>query len=1210
MSYGNQNTWSGDSIFEDVYIYGTLYYEGLGDFENLEVGTLYVRENSYFGGIATFMDDIDLRGELNAEYLTVVQRLNVGVGGSILHASVRYDDPSSGRVGVGNSTPLEGMRLQVGGPNTMGTGEAESTAFVVTGLGTVGIGTTRPGSFAGYDPSVAGDGIVKLDINGSIKIERNIYDSADSAGVNGYYLNRDAHGIRWIEASPIAMEGIFVQDEGVYLPTVGTAQTFSTLNFWGTNSLGVGTDNVIAIPDPDNPTNIARIQTQDLWGYTTTGDVNSPIYRMTKVGIKNNNPSKELDVTGEVHVTGNVDFDSVLNVDGDTFLNAALDVDGATTLNNSLDVDGSTTLNDTLDVDGVATFNDSTDATSTTSGSVQIDGGVGIQLKLYVGGNTKVESVVDSVTTGDGALVVVGGVGIGKKLNVGGDTKIEGTTQSTTKDNGALIVEGGAGIEKNLNVGGDAQVFGATQSTTKDTGALIVDGGVGIEKNLNVGGDAEIFGTTQSTDKDTGALIVDGGVGIEKNLNVGGNTKIDGTTESTDKDTGALIVDGGAGIEKNLNIGGALKVDSTTASTDCTTGSGVFGGGVGIAGDLNICGDTHIFGTTDSTDKDSGALIVEGGTGIEKNLNVGGNAKIIGTLELENSLIDKLNSVGYDAGKTKNDYRLSAVGSGVSWRPSGVDTENAIWVTVDGDDNNSGLLEGAAKRTVGAAASIAKEGDTIIIRSGSYTENNPIGLRTDVSVSGEDLRLVTIIPENREKDVFHVRRGCLIQNLNFSGPPTDGQGGVSYAHTDAGAVAFPPTQTAIDAGTDFQAVAGYKEIGPANEGATGRWKSPYIRNCTNFMTKSIGMKINGNFANADFTGTNNLGQDLKSMVCDSFTQYNENGIGVSLSNNAYAQLVSIFTIASDIGISCVSGGQCDLTNSNSSFGNVGLKADGVGAVEFTGTTIGNVAADNDVFEINDLKDIQDRYRKPFDGQGLYFKINLSDYADITGSGIVNSPLKLIRSINVLDGGNVGDYNSAAPPVITVPNPLGPEGIQAEFSANVSAAGTITSVDVISSGRNFLPNQSFNVDISGTGSAQLEADTDPILYTVEVATDPTSDVGLTTVTFDQFIPYAVNSGTDVELVRISRIITSSHSFEYIGAGTDINKANPFQGGEPVPANEVIAINGGQVPFTSTDQKGNFRIGDGLTVDQTTSTIRGRDFNRAIQAQLTPLILALR
>ena len=549
------------------------------------------------------------------------------------------------------------------------------------------------------------------------------------------------------------------------------------------------------------------------------------------------------------------------------------------------------------------------------------------------------------------------------------------------------------------------------------------------------------------------------------------------------------------------------------------------------------------------------------------------------------------------------------MGAGVSWRPSGVETDNAIWVTVDGDDNNSGFLEGDAKRTVGGAAAVAKAGDTIIIRSGTYVENNPIGLRTDVSVSGEDLRLVTIVPQNRTADVFHVRRGCLIQNLNFSGPTDDGKGGVSYAHTDCGAVAFPPTQAAVNAGEDFQAVSGFTDFGPANEGPSGRWRSPYVRNCTNFMTKSIGMKINGDYADANFTGVTNLGQDLKSMVCDSFTQYNENGIGVLLSNNAYAQLVSIFTIATDVGISCITGGQCDLTNSNSSFGNFGLKADGIGATEFTGKIFTNIAAENDTFQINDCKDATGSFRKPFDGQGLFFKINLADYADTTATGVLTQPMQLIRSIKVIDGGLPGDYNPAAPPIISVPLPLGPESIQPEFSANVSAAGTITSVDVISSGRNFLANQSFTVNVSGGGNAQLEVDTDPILFTINAATEPTV-TGLTTVTFNEFVPYKVNTGVDIELRRISRIITSSHSFEYIGAGTDINKANPFQGGVPIPENEVIAINGGQVPFTSTDQKGNFRIGEGLIVDQTTSTISGRDFNRAIQAQLTPLILALR
>ena len=167
--------------------------------------------------------------------------------------------------------------------------------------------------------------------------------------------------------------------------------------------------------------------------------------------------------------------------------------------------------------------------------------------------------------------------------------------------------------------------------------------------------------------------------------------------------------------------------------------------------------------------------------------------------------------------------------------------------------------------------------------------------------------------------------------------------------------------------------------------------------------------------------------------------------------------------------------------------------------------------------------------------------------------------------------------------------------------------------MIASGRNFLPTQNVVMTISGGGSATAEANMDPILYTVDEATEtPTTgvDQGKTTITYNEFIPYAIGAGVSVAFSRLSRIITSSHSFEYVGAGTDLNRANPFQGGEPIPENEVISINGGQVPYTSTDQKGNFRIGDGLTIDQTTSTISGRDFNRAIQAQLTPLILSLR
>ena len=213
------------------------------------------------------------------------------------------------------------------------------------------------------------------------------------------------------------------------------------------------------------------------------------------------------------------------------------------------------------------------------------------------------------------------------------------------------------------------------------------------------------------------------------------------------------------------------------------------------------------------------------------------------------------------------------------------------------------------------------------------------------------------------------------------------------------------------------------------------------------------MKINGDHANANNSGTNNLGQDLKSMVCDSFTQYNEAGIGVSLSNNAYAQLVSIFTICCDVGIAATSGGQCDLTNSNSSFGNIGLKADGFGIVEFDGKTFTTTPGGADTIISTETRDFDTprRFRTPFDGQGAYFHLNMANYPDSPSNAAITKPLELVRGIRVLTGGSIGQYSPAAPPIITLSDlPQGPESIIPEFSPKVSAAGTITSIDVINS----------------------------------------------------------------------------------------------------------------------------------------------------------------
>ena len=959
-------TRSGDSVFENVTIWGKLCADNISLPGATDIEDLVVNNSSTFFGDANFKEDVTIDGTLTAsiidtDFLTVFKRLNVGTGGTLFNADTRSD-----RVGIATTEPIEKFQIN----------SAEDETFIVTETGIVAIGKTNPESnISGID--TAGQGQLKLDIDGSISISRNIYDSAGAPGVNGAFLNRDEDGIRWVTFEPAFSEGVFVQDEGVYIPLAGAAQSFTVFNFVQINSLGVGTDSIIPIPDPSNPIEIARIQSQDFWGATASGN----IYRMTNVGINNNNPAFALDVNG------------TLNVDDATTLNSTLDVDDATTLNSTLDVDGATTLNSTLDVDGVATFNDVTDATSTLSASVQIDGGVGIVKKLIVGGDTKIES------------------------------------------------------------------------------------------------------------------------------------------------------------------------------------------------------------TTSSTDKDTGSLVVEGGVGIEENLNVGNNAKIIGDLELDSTLTDQNQNTGV-AGK---DYRLASVGTGVSWRPSGVETQNTIWVSKDGDDANSGLLEGDAKATVGGAAAVAQPGDTIKIRPGRYIENNPVGLQRDVSITGEDIRLVTIEPQNPNLDVFWVRRGCLIENLNFAGAT------IGVSHAGGAAVAFPVT-----GGT---ANSGYPAGGPADEGPTERWRSPYIRNCTNFMTESIGMRIDGN----DATSLSDPGADLKSMVCDSFTQYNENGIGVSITNDAYAQLVSIFTINCDKAIYVDTGGQCDLTNSNSSFGNFGLYAVGLGATQYTGSVNANVIpGDNsDVIVGKGVTDSSGDPRRPFDGQALYFQIDLSNYPDIPiaeqSLGRITAPLEELVSITVINGGSPGQFSQASPPTVIIRDsdgtvaPKGPQGIIAEASATVNENGQITEIDVINSGRNYLPTQNIVVDIDGNTSLAT-ANMGPIYFTISEATENTT--GITTITFNEFVPYELFEDDPFTLQRISRILTSSHSFEYVGSGTSINTSLPFRGALPIKENEVVALDGAQIPFTSTDQKGNFDIGEGIQIDQTTSTIRGRDFSKAIQAEVTPLILALR
>jgi hypothetical protein len=371
-------------------------------------------------------------------------------------------------------------------------------------------------------------------------------------------------------------------------------------------------------------------------------------------------------------------------------------------------------------------------------------------------------------------------------------------------------------------------------------------------------------------------------------------------------------------------------------------------------------------------------------------------------------------------------------------------------------------------------------------------------------------------------------------------------------------------------------------VGPITQG-------PYIRNCTNFIANSIGMKVDGFHAepgdqdDIGVTGT---------MSVDSFTQYNQGGIGVSITNGAYAQLVSIFTICDDIAIYTGNGGQCDITNSNSSFGNKGLVSIGVGGTDsgsvyrMTGETTVTSAEETDTVVVSGVG----TYR-PYDGQALYF----------------GKLYYTVDSIIIDNPGEIGDYNPNSPPVITIDSATGPSGIRAEATADVSPDGKITGISVIATGSQYEFESPPNVSIAGTGSASATAVLQPIYYYVESATLPSA--GISTITLKTVLDSEVGAGTTVYFNRQSLQIATTISFEYVGAGTNIFTAKPALGGVTIQENEVVFRDGGLVVYTSTDQAGNFRIGDGVAVNQFTGTITGRDFDQSLLNTVTPLIIAL-
>lgn len=76
---------------------------------------------------------------------------------------------------------------------------------------------------------------------------------------------------------------------------------------------------------------------------------------------------------------------------------------------------------------------------------------------------------------------------------------------------------------------------------------------------------------------------------------------------------------------------------------------------------------------------------------------------------------------------------------------------------------------------------------------------------------------------------------------------------------------------------------------------------------------------------------------IQSFVYDAYTQLTQGGRGIHITNDGYAQLVSVFTIFSSVGVQTDNGGIASIVNSNANFGDICLLSKGYGKRKFSGT---------------------------------------------------------------------------------------------------------------------------------------------------------------------------------------------------------------------------------------------------------------------------------
>lgn len=334
-------------------------------------------------------------------------------------------------------------------------------------------------------------------------------------------------------------------------------------------------------------------------------------------------------------------------------------------------------------------------------------------------------------------------------------------------------------------------------------------------------------------------------------------------------------------------------------------------------------------------------------------------------------------------------------------------------------------------------------------------------------------------------------------------------------------------------------------LDPAGAIATA---SPYIQNCTSVNTGSIGIKIDGSVQASGY----------HSILANDFTQINSDGVGVHVSNGGRGEMVSVFTYYCDKGFFAETGGFIRALNCSSAYGEYGAVADGNNPNE-TALTV-------------QTRGEQLRYSEAsLTGNALAVGDTITGSLSGATADIIRviDSTQRIKIVNVQNGpftdGEACTTNGGANFTLLTPGQSGQTGYLFEIQGTaLQSANAIT----VGSNIQFFSDSTYYT-ITGI------SDEDLVNGYAQVRVNPEKTGGIG------------DAQTVTVTSQFSNIRLTGHDFLDIGTGdfATTNYPNtPTQAAQQ--DREISETNGGRVYYVTTDQSGNFRVGEYFRVNQAT------------------------